>query len=183
MQTYLILIALIFILLILIQIFVTSVYNLVRNDGVPTINTFGTQKELMKEKLNIKKWSKLIDLWCGTGSALRFFESHYACKELVWIENNKVWLRIGKILNTLSWKKDIQLTYGDLYQTDISWYDYVYLFLMPKVMKKTQEWLDQNISKKTIVIVNTFKLPDWKPYKVIKDKKWTPVIYLYKKPK
>jgi hypothetical protein len=52
---------------------------------------------------------------------------------------------------------------------------------MPFVMKDMEDWLQKNINKNTVVIVNSFTFPNRKPFTIIKDARGKEKIFLYRK--
>jgi len=54
---------------------------------------------------------------------------------------------------------------------DLSTFDYVYVYLLPKQLAFIEDWLWKNIGKDTIIISNSFQFKNHTPFEVIKDKK------------
>jgi hypothetical protein len=52
---------------------------------------------------------------------------------------------------------------------------------MPFVMQKIEKRLQEKTGDNTIIIVNSFKFPSWKPFKIIQDAKGKDKIFLYRK--
>ena len=64
-------------------------------------------------------------------------------------------------------KTHITLLEEDIFEQDISGYDYVYIFLMPNIMKEYETRFQENLNPGTIIIANSFKFPNWKPFKTL----------------
>ena len=139
---------------------------------VPYVGTFNKDLKLL-EQLDLRRWKLLIDLWCGDWKALRFFVKKFWIKgegyDLNWFA---IWW--GKVLNKIFWC-DIKLYRKNFYDVDIKKAHYIYLFLMPDVMEDVENFVFENKSSDTVIIVNSFPFPNKKPFKVIGGK-----IYLYK---
>lgn len=147
----------------------------------PTIGTYTLHYQLMKKYLVLENNKTLLDLWCWTWSALRFFKKNYHLKQIDGIDNNYTAILWGRLLNRITHHKDIDLCYGDIQAKDISSYDYIYLFLLPKQLDNLQEWLLKNMKSDAIVICNTFAFSDRKPLEEYYDMRWSTTIRLYRK--
>lgn len=155
-------------------------YAFFRGNANPTISTFDYLKEHMKS-LDLKPWSKFIDLWCGTWSTLRWFAKQYPAITYTWVDINTLALRWWhwKIKN--SWVDTITLQHQDIYTVNLNKYDYIYCFLMPSEMKRIQLHFEKSITTPTTIICAAFKLPDRVPTSTIRDAAWADKIFIYRK--
>ena len=141
--------------------------------------TYSRHFKVMKKKLRLAPWTLLLDLGSGDGKAIRFFARYYAIQKLKGYERNVIAVWWWRLLSYFSsYGKRITLYAKDFHKAEIGKADYIYLFLIPKQMKELQERLPPRMKKGSIIIANTFKFPDKKPFKVIED--WKTKIYLYK---
>jgi len=140
---------------------------------VPYVGSFNRQLEMMK-KLNLKKWKKIIDLWCGDGKALRFFEKQFWLKGTGYDINSFAilyWKLVNKIV-----KSNINLYKQDFTKIEnLKDFDYIYIYLFPEFMEKIEDWIFENKNKDTIIISNSFQFKKNRPFQIIDEK-----IYLYK---
>jgi len=140
---------------------------------VPYVWSFQRQLDIMKD-LNLQEWKKIVDLWCGDGKALRFFEKEFNLK-WTWYDINSFAILYGKLLNKIKKSKN------NIYKKDFTKiknlddFDYIYVYLFPKFMEKIEDWVFENKWKNTIIISNSFQFKKHKPFKILKNK-----IYLYK---
>ena len=125
------------------------------------------------KKLELQKWKKIVDLWCGDGKALRFFEKEFWLK-WVWYDINHFAITYGKILNKLL-KSNIKLYRQNFIWIDLQKFDYIYVYLFPEFMEKIEDWIFEDKKKDTIIISNSFKFKKHKPFKIVGEK-----IYLYR---
>lgn len=125
------------------------------------------------------KWKHLVDLWCGDGKALRFFQKNFGVK-CDGFDINIFPLRYGRMINKMSWYKNINLNWKNFLKVDLGKYDYVYLYLLPEQLADIEEWIFWNIKISTIVVTNTFRFKDKVPFEIIKNKKGKDRIFLYK---
>lgn len=155
-------------------------YAFFRANANPTISTFSHLKDMMKD-LNLKPWSRFIDLWCGNGSTLRRFSTQYPWLTYAWVDINMLAIQRWKFMISRQSLQNIQLKTQDIYTVDLMQYDIIYCFLMPSEMKRIQEHFNQHLTKQHTVICAAFKLPDREPIQTVADKKWTKKIFIYKK--
>lgn len=57
--------------------------------------------------------------------------------------------------------------HGDIFKTDFSSADIIYIFLLPKGVDKLEPILKRNLKKGARIITQTFHFKNWKPYKKI----------------
>lgn len=148
------------------------------NKRAPFVPSFNKDLKLMKQ-LDIVRWKKIVDLGCGNAKALRFFQSEF------WLigdgyDINFFAIILAKLFNKIWWYK-IRVFWKNLYKADLKKYDYIYVFLFPWQLANMEDWLWNNMRKDCIVISNSFYFKKNKPFKVIKNKKWYGIVYLYKK--
>jgi len=140
---------------------------------VPYVWSFNRQLDILK-KLDLEKWKKIVDLGCGDGKALRFFEKQFW---LDWVgyDINSFAIVYGKLLNKIK-KSNVKLYKKNFLKIDnLQDYDYIYVYLFPEFMAKIEDWIFENKKPDTIIISNSFKFAKHQPFEII-DKK----IYLYK---
>lgn len=143
------------------------------------VPSFDRHIRLMKQ-LKLIRGKKLVDLWCGDGKALRFFAKEFAV-ECEGYEIQIFPYYYGKVLNYLLWYPQLKLYKKDFSQTDLKRYDYIYIYLLPKQMAEIESRLFTHINPHSIIISNSFQFAVHKPYSVIKNAKWIPSIFLYRK--
>lgn len=156
-------------------------FSLIRSRWVPYVPSFDRDLALMQDGLWLQANKTLLDLWCGDGKALRYLVKHYQLKQWIGYEISRHAVLLGKFLNWKNGIANITLIHQSLYTADLKKYDYIYCYLMPFVMENMEIWLQKNIKKDTIIIVNSFRFPHWTPYKIIKDARGRDKVFLYRK--
>ncbi len=154
---------------------------LIRSRWVPYVPSFDKDLALMHDSLWLESGKTLLDLWCGDGKALRYLVQHYRIDQWVGYEISRHAVLLGRFLNWKNGVKNVKLIHQSLYRADVEKYDYIYCYLMPFVMKNMETRLQKNIRKDTVIIVNSFKFPNRKPYTIIKDTRGKEKIFLYRK--
>ena len=173
------------ILIAIILIFTTSFFILTFKSifqprkRAPYVWTFKRHLITMKH-LNISKNSTLLDLWCGDGKALRFFNKYYNLKKWNGYDINPYAIIRWKLLNILTWNKNISLNHKNFLNINISWYNYIYLYLRTQQLADIEDRIRNNKDQNTIIISNSFKFKKHKTFKTLKNKKWKDAIFLYK---
>jgi len=144
------------------------------------VPSFNRHIRLMKDQLKLISWKKLVDLGCGDAKAMRFFAKTF------WLQCDGYELQrfpylYGKLINFVLWYKKLTVYRQDFSQANLKRYDYIYVYLLPQQMAHIESRIFKHISDNAIIISNSFQFAVHKPYKVIKDKKGKPSIFLYKK--
>jgi hypothetical protein len=71
----------------------------------------------------------------------------------------------------LGLNKKILLIKSDFMKIDLSTFDYIYVYLLPKQMAFIEDWIWKNIKKDAIIVSNSFQFKNHTPFEIIKDKK------------
>ena len=161
-------------------IFGLLVFLFKKDKSAMYVPSFNRHIKLMKNNLKLIRWKRLVDLWCGDGKAMRFFNNQFGLQcdgyELQWFP-----YRYGKLINYLLWYPKLYLYRKDFLQADLKRYDYIYVYLLPNQMAEIEPWIFKTINSHSIIISNSFQFAVHKPYKIIKDRKGKPSIFLFKK--
>ena len=160
-------------------LYLISFYNWIKN-WVPLVSSFKSDFKVMKKWLKIYhlKWKKLIDLWSWIWKATRFFKREFQTKTY-WVEIDLWSYLIAKTINYIT-KSEINLKRWNYLKSDISNYDYIYIYLFPEIIWKIEDKIWKETKKWTIVISNAFKFKKHDPIDILKDEKGKEEIYIYK---
>ena len=161
-------------------IFGLLVFMFKKDTSAMYVPSFNRHIRLMRDHLQLLRWKKLVDLWCGDGKMMRFFDREF------WLQCDGYEIQYfphlyGKILNILLWYPDLKLLKKDFLLADIHTYDYIYTYLLPQQMASIESRMFKNMKPDAIIISNSFQFVSHKPYEIIKDAKGKPSIFLYKK--
>ncbi len=146
----------------------------------PYVPSFRYHLNLMKKHLQLEKWAKIVDLWCGDGKALRFFTTVFWLQG-TWYDLNPFVIHYGRVLDLLLWFRDIVLIRSNFTQAQLKEYTYVYLYLWPEQMISIEDRVFEHVSKNTVIISNSFTFIKHKSFDSIHDEHGKKVIYLYRK--
>ncbi len=145
----------------------------------PYIPTFDSQLKIM-EQLNLKKWATIVDLWCWDGKALRFFSKTFKSKICDWFDINSFAILKWKHINKKEWFTNINLQRKNMFEADLSKYDYIYVYLRDSQLKIIEDWIRKEKKDNTIIIANTFEFSKHTPFQTFKNTHGTNTIFLYK---
>jgi len=177
------------ILLLLLFLIIMSVYtlSLIYSSimGSPYVATRKKRIEEILKEANLKKGKTFVELGCGDGRIVRTAVKHYQVKG-VGIDINPLLIFWAKILTRLSFRSrrhvggKILFKTENIFATDLRKADYVYIFLMPKLIERLTLKMDKEVKKGTIVISHAFPVKGWEK-KLIKTLKAIPFpTYYYK---
>lgn len=140
---------------------------------VPLYLTSSLAKEALGEYLmtySIQKSAenislRFLDVGAGTGTVIRALGKQFARIEMTGIEHAPIPFLIAK-LNTLL-IKNVRILWGDFWKQDLTQYDIVYAYLSPAPMQALWEKVNREMRPGTILISNSFIIPDIEPDEII----------------
>lgn len=159
-------------------LYVLSLFNSFRYK-VPQVGTFQSDFKVMKkwlQKYNLS-WKKMVDLWCGTGKVLRFFEKNF-WMIATWYEIDRSNIIIAKILNFL-YQQNTKVVRKDYFTIELWEYDVVYVYLYPILMDQIQKKIWGEAKNGTLVISNAFQFSNKIPIEILCDKNGKQEVFIY----
>jgi len=142
---------------------------------VPTRNK--VIQDILKE-IKFTKGQLFIELGSGDGRIIRTAVKKYHLKGLA-VDINGLINLWAKILSKLDkTNENIVFKTENIFATDLTKADYLYLFLMPDLLKKLVPKFDKELKKETIIISHGFPIKEYKS-KLIKqvDRRPFPTYY------
>lgn len=128
--------------------------------GAPYVPT--SQKKLA-EILSVVKPRKnavFFELGSGDGRMVRLAVENYQVKG-VGIEVNPLLIWLSRYLAKRSKLQTLVFLKKNIFATDLSSAEYVYLFLMPELIVKLLPKFQRELKKGVIIISHGFKIPTW----------------------
>ncbi len=148
--------------------------------GSPYVPTNKKEFKAIFEQINFKKGDKLYDLGCGDGRTLRFAVKKYGVTG-VGFDVNTFLIWRSRFLAFIQKIKNIDFEIRNILDVDLKEADYIYIFLMPKLIQKLLPLFNSSLRKNTIVISHGFKIDGWEK-KLFKTLNHTPFpTYYYKR--
>lgn len=132
--------------------------------GAPYVPSQMSRANRMIELADIKRGSTIYDLGSGDGRMLFLAAAKGA--RAYGVEMNPflvyfTWLRAF----FTPYKKQIHVRCKNLWTTDVSKADVVFIYLLPWRMDQLAQKLKKELKKGSIVVSNSFIFPNWKIYK------------------
>lgn len=143
-----------------------AVYGGVFSSRVPLYLTGIRTCEALQEIMPAEKNFYFLDLGCGTGRVLRFLDKRFSFGMFYGVETAPLpfvlaWLRskVGRA--------QFRVMYQDMWKTDLSRYDVVYVFLSPQPMSELWQKVQCEMKPGSLFISNSFEVPGVTADKVI----------------
>jgi hypothetical protein len=147
----------------------------------PYVWSYFSHKRILHSYRSLFQDKTVIDLGCGDGEMLRFFTKKMWAKKWIWYEIRHLPLWLSKILNKIYQTPNCLVIKWDMFVANIREWDVIYLFLWKSVVESLEKTIFERCQDGVIIVTNTFHFTHHKPYEVVADKRWNPVICFYKK--
>lgn len=129
--------------------------------GSPYVPTRKKEIDIILQESNLRKNSYFLDLGCGDGRIVRTAVQKYEVKGLG-IDVNPLLITISNIYAKLSKLQNIKFRTQNLFDPklteEFNKADFIYLFLMPKLLDKLLPILKKNCQKGCMIISHGFKI-------------------------
>jgi SAM-dependent methyltransferase len=135
--------------------------------------------EILKQA-NLKPNKKFIDLGCGDGRVVQQAVQLYKVKG-TGIDINPIVLLKAKFIAKIKKISNINYKRGNIFKTNLNEYDYIYLFLMPKLINELENKLNNALKNNSTIISHGFKIEYMTKYLNKKINNITFPTYIYKK--
>lgn len=171
-----------FLLILLIFLVSFSIYSLFliysSLKGSPFVPTEDKKINQILALAGLKKNQVFYDLGCGDGRVVIEAVKNFKVKG-IGIDINPLLIKIAKLKSKIKKipSEKINFLCQDILKTNLKNGDYIYLFLMPKLIERLKPKLAK-LKKGTIIISHGFKIENWES-KLIKEKKDRPFSTYY----
>lgn len=149
--------------------------------GSPYVPT--KTKELLNflKEAKIKKGQVFLELGCGDGRVVRNAVKEYGVKG-TGIDINPFLIWWAKFRAKLAKVPNVEFKVENIFKTDLSKADVIYLFLMPELLAKLQGKFEKETKKGAILISHGFKIIGWEKhnFKTIPNKPFPTYYYKIK---
>ena len=131
------------------------------NEYVPLYLSNKTTTNALIDLLENKtEGMKFIDLGCGLSGSLLCLAKSLPQHIFIGVETAPLAYIISKIRCNLSSANNISINFKNIWDVDLSQYQYVYAFLSPAIMTKLYAKTDAEMKTGSIFISNSFKVVD-----------------------
>lgn len=145
--------------------------------GVPFVKSKNVIIQRLKELDILKPNTVFCDLGSGDGGFLYNLAKEFKNIEFVGYEKNELLYLFAKIFNRLP---NLKFYCEDFFKTDLSQFDYIYVFLFPFLLEKLEPKIKKEAKKEAFIISNSFTFPRLKPFKILESPQKLETIYIYK---
>lgn len=130
--------------------------------GSPYVPTKQKELEYILNKAHLEKGKIFLELGCGDGRVVRTAVKKYKIKG-EGIDINPLIIVYARLLARIQ-KIPCEFYTKNIFEANYAKADYLYLFLMPDLLKKLLPFLEKQLKKNAIVISHGFKLQSWERY-------------------
>lgn len=166
-------------LLCMIYIFVMGSLLYSNYKGAPWVRTPGSNLDELVGSISIPKGSQIVELGCGTGGVLRAL-CHDKTVRGVGVDINPLLLWIARLIAKIHHQNNVTFVRKNIYDYSLAQVDFVYLFLMPKMLEKLEPKLRRECRNGTTIISLGFKIPGFEDGLVKKIDSKPYHAYIYK---
>ena len=126
--------------------------------GSPYVPTDNSKLARILEKAHLKRGQLFIDLGCGDGRIAHMAARKYHLRA-VGIDVNPFLIFVARLIGRLRKLNNTHFICQDIFSTDISKADVIYIFLMPNLINKLQTKIKSDTKRGAMVISHGFKIP------------------------
>ena len=126
---------------------------------VPFYPTSSPAYEIIRAKLPTDRPFVFIDLGCGFGTLLAYLAKRCPQGTFIGVELGPLPYLLAKFRSFLAHRRNLKIEYQDLWRSDISRADFVYVFLAPPPMAALWQKVQRELPKGRTLIVNSFPVP------------------------
>lgn len=156
---YLFLLLIEFIIVLMVATYMVSLlYSSI--SGAPYVPSSNKDVEETLSQANLKKGQVILELGSGDGRVISFAVQKYHVKGLG-IEISPFLVFYSRLLAKFKKIRYIEFKRENIYKSDLSKADVIYMFLMPKMLEKLSTALKTQTKKGTLIISHGFKIPNF----------------------
>lgn len=127
-----------------------------------------TKTSRIRKILKLAEVKKGLEFWeLGSGDGRVVIEAAKMGAKAFGVEQS--WIRVlwSRFQAGKQNLPNAKFIHGDIFKQNFSSADLIYIFLLPKGVKKLEPILKKNLKKGARVITQTFHFKNWKPYKKV----------------
>lgn len=146
--------------------------------GAPWVPSSRNTIELMLKESKLKPGQVVYDLGCGDARLLIKAEKRFKTKGVGY--ENAPLAYVAAFLNKWIHRSKVEIRCKNFFKDSFNPAELIFLYLSPNVQKKLAPKLKKECKPGTIIISNTFHIPDFEPIKKIPKTKTNNTVYIYK---
>lgn len=129
--------------------------------GSPYVPTRKKELDNILKNANLKAKQKFFELGCGDGRISRRASEQFKVIS-VGIDINPFLILYAKLINKIKKTKNAEFIRQNIFDTDLTKADVIYLFLMPKLISLLLPKLEKELKRNSLVISHGFTIVEWK---------------------
>lgn len=137
---------------------ISFIYSSIK--GSPYVPTNKKEIGIILKNADLKSQQNFLELGCGDGRVSRLASNKYKVKALG-IDVNPFLIWYARFLSRIESSANTKFYRQNIFDSDLSEADVVYLFLMPKLIQKMRLKFEKELKKNAIVISHGFKIIGW----------------------
>lgn len=153
-----------------ILILLVLVFWNVATNRVPLYLTNTETSKALLRLIPKKKKVKFVDLGSGLGGTLRYLARQAPDSHFVGIESAPLPFALSWCLGKVSGCDNLEFRFRDIWKENLSEFDIVYCFLSPVPMPRLFDKAQGELSSGSLLISNSFRVPDHDPDRVVRVK-------------
>lgn len=131
--------------------------------GAPFVPTSRKVIGEILKKAKLKKGQIFLELGSGDGRIIRSAVKNYQVKG-IGIDLHPMLIFYSRLISKFQKIKNISFKRQNLFKTDLSKADVIFLFLLPKTLKRLAPKFILETKKNTLIISHGFKIPEFEKY-------------------
>ena len=128
--------------------------------GSPYVPTRQKEIDRILKNAHLKAGQNFFELGCGDGRVCRRAASVCRLKALG-VDVNTLLIWYARLITKIKKVPNVEFRTQNIFATNLSSADVVYLFLMPKLISRLVPKLERELKKKALVISHGFKIVEW----------------------
>ena len=145
--------------------------------GSPYVPTRQKEIEKILKNANLGAKQNFFELGCGDGRVSRQAARLYGVKA-IGVDVNPLLIWYARLLTKIKSVKNAKFLTQNIFATNLSNADAVYLFLMPKLLQRLVPKFERELKDQTLVISHGFKIVEWQK-KLVKKIDGKPFLTYY----
>lgn len=156
--------------------------------GVPTLSS---SRAMRQRLLTLPYWQagqRVTDLGCGSAKVLALLVRQYDIQGVGYEINVSAYLHacvraffVNRAQKKAGHQGRLKIYLRSLYRADLTATDVIFVYLLTGKMKTLSTFIEEHSRPGTVVISNTFRVPDLIPNKIYRFQKYED-IYVYRTP-
>jgi len=149
-------------------------------NGAPFVPSSNNDFEETLAKAFLKKDQLFLELGSGDGRVVSTAVKKYQVRG-IGIEISPLLVWYSRFLAKIKKINYIEFRQENIYKTDISKADVIYMFLMPKMLEKLKDKLSKEAKKGALIISHGFRIHGWEKILIMKEQRKLFSSFFYKK--